>query len=66
MRGASEADAPSPPVEVVSTIGAGDALMGTLVAGVASRGWDATRAGETLEPALAAAAEACTRWAALD
>jgi sugar/nucleoside kinase (ribokinase family) len=66
MRGASEADAPSPPVEVVSTIGAGDALMGTLVAGVASRGWDATRAGETLESALAAAAEACTRWAALD
>lgn len=65
MRGACEAEAPSPQVEVVSTLGAGDAFMGTLVAGIAARGWDASRADEALEPALAAAAEACTRWGAL-
>ena len=66
MRGACEAEAPSPQVEVISTIGAGDAFMGTLVGGLAAHGWDATSAGEALEPALAAAAEACTRWPALD
>ncbi|MGH2954122.1 MAG: carbohydrate kinase family protein [Solirubrobacterales bacterium] len=66
LRGACETEAPSPRVEVVSTLGAGDAFMGTLVAGIAARGWDAARAGEALEPALAAAADACTRWGALD
>ncbi len=40
--------------------------MGTLVAGLAERGWDAARGGEALRPALAAAADACTRWSALD
>jgi fructokinase len=66
IRGAVEAEAPSPAVEVVSTLGAGDAFMGTLVAGLAERGWDSSRAGEALEPALAAAAEACARISALD
>ena len=66
MRGACRAEAPAPRVEVVSTLGAGDAFMGTLVAGLAQRDWDLARGGEALEPALAAAAEACTRWAALD
>lgn len=65
IRGGCEAEAPAAQVEVVSTLGAGDAFMGTLVAGLAARGWDASRAGEALEPALAAAGEACTRWAAL-
>jgi sugar/nucleoside kinase (ribokinase family) len=66
IRGATDAEGPSPEVEVVSTLGAGDAFMGTLVAGIAARGWAPARAGEALEPALAAAAEACTRWGALD
>ncbi|MQA74165.1 MAG: hypothetical protein GEU88_07480 [Solirubrobacterales bacterium] len=66
MRGACEAEAPAPEVDVVSSLGAGDALMGTLVAELAKREWDTARAAETLEPALAAAAGACTRWAALD
>ncbi len=66
MRGACEAEAPAPEVEVVSTLGAGDALMGTLVAELAARDWDLARAAEALEPALAAAAKACTRWSALD
>lgn len=66
MRGACEAEAPAPEVEVVSTIGAGDAFMGTLVAGLAGLDWDLARGGEALAPALDAAAEACARMPALD
>lgn len=65
IRGACEAEAPAPAVEVVSTLGAGDAFLGTLVGELALRGWDASRAGEALAAALAAAAEACGRYAAL-
>jgi sugar/nucleoside kinase (ribokinase family) len=65
IRGACEAELPAPRVEVVSTLGAGDAFMGTFVGGLAERGWDSARAGEALGPALEAAAAACTRWAAL-
>ena len=66
VRGACEAELPTPQVEVVSTLGAGDALMGTLVAGLAARDWELDRADEALPAALDAAAQACTRWAALD
>jgi fructokinase len=66
IRGACEAEGPGVEVEVVSTLGAGDAFMGTLVAGLATRDWDASRADEALRPALEVAAQACTRWAALD
>ncbi len=65
MRGACDAELPAPRVDVVSTLGAGDAFMGTLVAGIAATGWSAADAGQALEPALAAAAEACARWPAL-
>jgi sugar/nucleoside kinase (ribokinase family) len=66
IAGAAAAEAPSPQVEVVSTLGAGDAFMGALAAGLATRGWDPARAADALNPALSAAAEACTRWGALD
>jgi sugar/nucleoside kinase (ribokinase family) len=66
MRGACEAELPAPEVEVVSTLGAGDAFMGTLVGGLSGLDWDLTRAEEALPAALAAAADACTRWSALD
>jgi sugar/nucleoside kinase (ribokinase family) len=66
IRGACEAQAPAVEVDVVSTLGAGDAFMGTLVAGLAARDWDPARAAEALPAALDAAAEACGRWAALD
>jgi sugar/nucleoside kinase (ribokinase family) len=66
IRGACEAEAPAPEVEVVSTLGAGDAFMGTLVAGLARLDWDLSRADQTLPAALEVAADACTRWAALD
>ena len=55
IRGACEAEQPAPEVEVVATLGAGDAFMGTLVAGLAERDWDAARGAEALGPALAAA-----------
>ena len=66
IRGACEAEVPAPKVEVVSTLGAGDAFMGTLVGELARLDWELERADRALEPALAAAADACTRWAALD
>jgi sugar/nucleoside kinase (ribokinase family) len=50
----------------VSTLGAGDAFMGTFIAALAERAWDPARADEALGPALEAATEACTRWSALD
>ena len=65
VRGACEAELPAPEVEVVSTLGAGDAFMGTLLAGLAARQWDASRAGEALASALRAGADACTHWGAL-
>ena len=66
IRGACEAELPAPAVEIVNTLGAGDAFMGTLVAGISARGWDPSRAGEALGPALDAAAAACERWGALN
>jgi sugar/nucleoside kinase (ribokinase family) len=66
IRGACVAEEPAPEVELVSTLGAGDAFLGTLLGGLAAHRWDASRAGDALGPALAAAAEACTRWSALD
>jgi sugar/nucleoside kinase (ribokinase family) len=65
IRGACEVEMTAPQVEVVSTLGAGDVFMGTLVAGLAACDWDASRAGEALGPALDAAAEVCARWSAL-
>lgn len=65
MRGACAAEAPAHPVELVSSIGAGDAFMGTLVAELQRREWRTADAGEALAPALAAAAEACGRWSAV-
>lgn len=66
IRGACEAELPAPDVEVVSTLGAGDAFMGTLVAGIARAGWEPASAAGALGPALDAAAAACGRWSALD
>ena len=65
IRGACEAELPAPEVEVVTTLGAGDAFMGTLVGGLAGLGWDLSRADEALPAALGAAADACSRWSAL-
>jgi sugar/nucleoside kinase (ribokinase family) len=66
MRGAAEDEAPGVPVEVVSTMGAGDAFMGTLAAGLERLGWDAGRAGEALPAAVEASSAACRTWGAWD
>jgi sugar/nucleoside kinase (ribokinase family) len=64
VRGEAHGHAPGVEVEVVSTMGAGDAFMGTLAAGLAKRGWDASRAVDALPDAVAASSAACTGWAA--
>jgi sugar/nucleoside kinase (ribokinase family) len=64
MRGAADAEAPGVQVEVRSTLGAGDAFVGALAAGLAKLDWDPGRAGEVLPSAVAASAEACTTWGA--
>jgi len=64
VRGEAVAHAPGVEVEVVSTLGAGDAFMGTLAAGLSKAGWEAARADEALPDAVAASAEACKIWGA--
>lgn len=65
MRGAAEAEAGAPKVELKSALGAGDAFTGTLAAGLAQLGWDAARAAEALPAAVEAAARTCTHWGAV-
>ena len=64
MRGAADGEVEAPEVEVVAPLGAGDAFMGGLAAGLADRDWDASRAAEALPQAAAAGARACTGWSA--
>ena len=66
VRGAAQAHAPGVEVEVVSTLGAGDAFFGTLASEMARLGWDAPRAGEALPAAVEASARTCMRWGAWD
>ncbi len=66
LRGEWGADTPAVSVKVVSTLGAGDALTGTLVARLAQSGYYAPAAVASLGEAVRAAAAACTRWGALD
>lgn len=64
MRGGASGERDSPRVEVVSPLGAGDAFMGALAAGLQAVGWDASRAAEALDVAVEAGAHACTGWGA--
>jgi fructokinase len=65
VRGAAKADAEAVEVETVSPLGAGDAFMGALVAGLAALDFDLGRAAEVLRPACEAGARACTVWQAI-
>lgn len=65
-RGTCSLELPAPEVEMVSPLGAGDVFMGTLAAGLLAGGWDLAHAPATLERAVAAGAEACTRLGAFD
>jgi len=62
--GAAEARHQPQVVETVSPLGAGDAFMGGLAAGLARLGWDLSRVGEVLPEAATAAASVCGRWGA--
>jgi sugar/nucleoside kinase (ribokinase family) len=64
MRGAATGEAGSPSVEVVAPMGAGDAFIGALAAGLSELGWELSRAAEALPAACAAGARACTTWGA--
>ncbi len=59
VAGQSEATVSPAPVEVVSPLGAGDAFLGSLVAGLDEAGWDLTRAVGPVEAACEAARRAC-------
>jgi sugar/nucleoside kinase (ribokinase family) len=65
MAGGAEIDVSGSDVEVVSTMGAGDAFFGTLAAGLAAAEWDVAGSRQLLVEAAAEAARACTHWGAL-
>jgi fructokinase len=66
LRGELRADVPGLPVDVVSTIGAGDALTGTLIGSLARTGFYPSAVAAGLREAVAESAKACQRWGALD
>jgi sugar/nucleoside kinase (ribokinase family) len=66
LRGPVPADAGPAPAQVLSTVGAGDALTGTLLARLALSGFYPPAAAAGLGDAVTAAARACERWGALD
>jgi fructokinase len=66
LRGEFRADARGVPVEMRSTIGAGDAFTGLLLARLALAGFYPAAAPAALRDAVAAGAAACRRWGALD
>jgi sugar/nucleoside kinase (ribokinase family) len=54
------------PARVLSTVGAGDALTGTLLARLALAGFYAPAAAAALDEAVATAAAVCEHWGSLD
>ena len=66
LRGALRADVPGVPVRVLSTIGAGDALTGVLLARLAATGFYPAAVAAALPEAVAASARVCERWGALE
>ena len=65
MRGAAATEVAAKKIGLVSPLGAGDAFMGALAAGLAALGWDARRGAEALPAAVEAGTRACTHWGAL-
>lgn len=66
LRGARRADVPGVPARVLSTVGAGDALTGLLLARLALAGFDSEAVAASLPEAVAASARACERWGAVE
>jgi sugar/nucleoside kinase (ribokinase family) len=65
LRGAVEADVPGVPARAVSTVGAGDALMGMVLARAAVAGFQPSAVAAALPEAVAHAAGATEHWGAL-
>jgi fructokinase len=66
LRGELRADVRGVHANVVSTVGAGDALTGTLLGRLALAGFYAPAVAAALPDAVAAGAAACERWGALE
>jgi len=66
MRGEVQASAEGAPASVVDTTGAGDVLLGVLVAALAGSGFDPGAAAQALPFAVATAARSTERYGALD
>jgi sugar/nucleoside kinase (ribokinase family) len=66
LRGETQADAKGLAANVVDTTGAGDALLGVLVAALAGSGFDLAAAANALPLAVAIAARSTERYGALD
>jgi fructokinase len=66
LRGEFRVDAPGVPARVISTLGAGDVLTGTLLGRLATSDFYPPAVAAGLRDAVAAAARACERWGALE
>jgi sugar/nucleoside kinase (ribokinase family) len=66
LRGKIRLDVDGVPARVVSTIGAGDALMATLIARLQITGFYEPAIAAALKQAMIVASEACERWGACD
>lgn len=66
LRGELRADADGVPAQVVSTMGAGDAFTGTLLARLALSNFYPAAVAASLPEAVQAGARACERWGAVD
>jgi fructokinase len=66
LRGELRADARGVAVRVLSTMGAGDVLTGTLIARLAASRFYPPSVAAGLPTAVEAAARACERWGSLD
>lgn len=65
LRGEAEADAPGVPASVVDTTGAGDALLGVVLAALVTSGYDPAAAAAALPRAVELAARTTERFGAL-
>ena len=63
--GGLRVDAPGRPAQTISTLGAGDAFMGVVLAGLAATDFYGPAIAASLPDAVAAAARATERWGAL-
>jgi fructose-1-phosphate kinase PfkB-like protein len=67
LRGKIRADVPAQsPERLLSTVGAGDAMTATLIARLAASDFYEPTIAASLRQAVAAGAEACGRWGAVD